>query len=115
MGVIVQKSYAFALSTVKLCHEIMRERKEYILTKQLIRSATSIGANVEEATGAQTRKDFIAKMYIAYKEAREAHYWFRLLNDLNLLTADQAQYHLAVAEEVKKILMSICKSSKENQ
>ena len=71
----LDKSYAFALKVVKLCFEIQNEQKEYILTRQLLRSGTSVGANTEEAIGAQSDKDFLHKISIAYKETREAHYW----------------------------------------
>jgi four helix bundle protein len=65
---------------------LSEEKKEFILSKQLLRSGTSIGANIEEAIGGQSRKDFFAKLSISYKEARETHYWIRLLTDMNYLT-----------------------------
>ena len=68
-NVVVDKSYAFAIRIVKLCQYLNKEKKEFVLSKQLIRSGTSVGANVEEAIGGISRKDFIAKMSIAYKEA----------------------------------------------
>lgn len=77
-SVIQEKSFQFALQVIQLYRELQNER-EYVLSKQLLRSGTSIGANVEEASAAQSRNDFIAKMSIASKEARETCYWLRLL------------------------------------
>ena len=71
----LDKSYAFALKVVKLCFRIQDDKREFILSKQLLRSSTSIGANTEEAIGAQSDKDFLHKISNAYKEARESHYW----------------------------------------
>ena len=78
-NIIQTKSYDFALRIVKLYKHLSQEKKEFVLSKQLLRSGTSIGANIEEAIGGQSRKDFFAKLTIAYKEARESHYWIRLL------------------------------------
>lgn len=80
-NIIQIKSYAFAVRIVKVYKYLCEEKKEYVLSKQLLRSGTSIGANIEEAIGGQTDKDFFAKLTIAYKEARETHYWIRLLTD----------------------------------
>ena len=79
---------------------------------QLLRSGTSIGANVEEAVGAQSKKDFINKMSIAYKETRETIYWIKLLKDAELLNAKLAESFLTEIEEIKKILTAILKSAK---
>ena len=83
--IIQTKSYAFAVKIVRLHQYLSKEKKEYILSKQLLRSGTSIGANIEEAIGGQSRKDFYAKLTISYKEARETHYWIRLLTDTEYL------------------------------
>jgi four helix bundle protein len=80
-NVIQQKSYDFAIRIVNLYKYLATEKKELVLSKQILRSGTSIGANVEEAIGAQSDKDFLNKLSIAYKEARETHYWIRLLRD----------------------------------
>lgn len=80
-NVVQQKSFAFAIRVVNAYKYLTEQKKEFVLSKQLLRSGTSIGANVEEATGGQSKKDFIAKISISYKEARETKYW------LNLLTA----------------------------
>lgn len=90
-NVVQDKSYAFAVKIVKTCSAIMKEQNEYILSKQLIRSGTSVGANIEEAIGGQSRKDFFAKLTISYKEARESHYWIRLLNDTGYLEKKKQQ------------------------
>ena len=84
-NIIVEKSYAFAVRIIKCYKYMMTDKKEFILSKQLLRCGTSIGANVEEALGRHFRKDFHAKLSIAYKETRETHYWIRLLNDTEFL------------------------------
>ncbi len=109
---IQTKSYAFALRIVKLYRFLCNEKKEYILSKQLVRSGTSIGANVEEAIGGQSSKDFLSKMNIAYKEARETHYWLRLLRDAEMLTSAQADSLLTDCEELLKISGSIIKTTR---
>lgn len=73
-NIVQEKSYAFAVNIVAVCRKLMEDEKEFILSKQLLRSGTSIGANIEEAIGGQSRKDFFAKLTISYKEARESHY-----------------------------------------
>ena len=81
---IVQiKSYAFAVKIVNVCRELIAQKREFVLSKQLLRSGTAVGALIEEAIGGQTDKDFFAKLTIAYKEARETKYWIRLLTDTN--------------------------------
>lgn len=111
---IVEKSYSFSVRIVGCYKLLVQERKEYILSKQLLRSATSIGANVEESQGGQSKKDFTAKLQIAYKEAKETHYWLRLLRDTNYLNEKESNSLLADCEELIKILVSILKSSKGN-
>src|SRR5215213_989015 len=81
---ILDLSFDFAIQIIEL-YKILIEQKEFVLSKQLLRSATSIGANVEEANAAQTKRDFIAKMSIASKEARETRYWLRLLDKSKLV------------------------------
>ena len=85
-NVIQLKSYNFALRMVKLYRFLTEKKKEYVLSKQILKSGTSIGANVEEALGAQSKADFICKLAIAYKEARETLYWLRLLHATDYLT-----------------------------
>lgn len=112
-NVIVTKTYSFALKVIKV-YKTLIANNEYILSKQFLKSATSIGANIEEAVGAQSKKDFIAKLSISYKEAREVHYWIRLLKDSNLLEDKIAKELLNNCEEILKILTAILKTSKSN-
>jgi four helix bundle protein len=111
-NVILDKSYAFALRTVKLCKYLLDEKKERVLSKQILRSGTSIGANVEEAVGAQSQKDFVSKMSVAYKETRETRYWLRLLTDSSYIDAKLSQSFLSDCEELLKIIGSIQKTMK---
>ena len=111
---IKKKTYAFALNTVKLCLIVQKDHKEYVLTKQLIRSATSIGANIEEGSQAPTRADFIYKHTISLKEAFESNYWIRLLKDTGLVSPQIASDLLNDCIEIQKILITIVKKSKEN-
>ena len=111
-NIVQDKSYAFALRIVKLYQYLVKEKKEYILSKQILRSGTSIGANVEEAIGGQSGKDFKAKMSISYKEARETHYWLRLLRDSHYLSKQEAEPILSDCDELMKILGSIIKTMK---
>ena len=111
-GVITKKSYAFALSVITLARTL-RKQGEYELASQLIRSGTSIGANVEEAQDGFSRADFIAKMGIALKEAAETRYWLRLIRDSNLSPKDKISQAILDAEELHPILRSIVKTSRE--
>ena len=111
-NVIQSKSYEFALKIIRF-YQRMKNDKEYILSKQLLRSGTSIGANVEEAIAAQTKKEFIAKMSIASKEARETSYWLRLIRDSELVHEHEVEDLLNESIELIKILTSIVKTSQE--
>ena len=111
-NIIVDKSYQFGLRTVKLYMYLRKDKVKRELLIQLLKCGTSIGANVEEAEGAQSNADFIHKMGISYKESREAFYWLRLLRDTGLLELKLANSFLKDAEELKKILASILKTSK---
>ncbi|MEQ8241416.1 MAG: four helix bundle protein [Cyclobacteriaceae bacterium] len=111
-NIILIKTYDFAVEIVRLCRLITAERKEYVLSKQLLRSGTSIGANAEEGAGGFTKKDFRAKMSIAYKEARESSYWLRLMRDTKLISEDEFNNIHPKCEEILKILFSIIKNSK---
>jgi four helix bundle protein len=113
-NVVQQKSFAFSVRIVKLYQHIVAEKKEYVLSKQLLRSGTSVGANVEEAIGGLSKADFIARLGIAYKEARETVYWIKLLQATEYLTENESSSILADAEELLKILGSILKTSKQN-
>jgi len=109
------KSYQFALRVIKLYKYLIEEKKEFVLSKQVLRSGTSIGANVEEAIGGQSKADFIAKLQIALKESRETHYWVRLLIDSNYLDIKLGKSVLNDCEELLKLLSSILKSSKSKK
>src|SRR5215211_1823996 len=106
---IADLSFDFAISVIDLYKQLV-EKKEFILSKQLLRSGTSIGANVEEAIAAQSRKDFISKMSIASKEARETRYWLRLLNKSKLVGLDYQPY-LESIEHIINILTKIVKTT----
>ena len=112
-NVILEKSYAFALRTIKLYQHLAERKKDFVLSKQLLRSGTSIGANVEEAIGGQSDRDFIAKIQIAYKEARETHYWLRLVRDSGYLTDAKTASMIADCEELLKLSGSIIKTMKQ--
>jgi four helix bundle protein len=114
-NVLLDKSYAFAIRIVNLYKFLYQEKKDTVLSKQILRSGTSIGANAEEAVGAQSRKDFISKLSIAYKEARETNYWLRLLRDTNFLNQEQAASLLMDCEELLKITGSILKTVKDKK
>ena len=111
-NVIQEKSYRFSVRIINCIKKIRVDNKEYILTDQLIRSATSIGANVEESIGAQSDKDFLHKISIAYKEARETKYWLKLLRDTSYLEIEESESLIIDCEELLKILGSIQKTLK---
>jgi four helix bundle protein len=111
-NIIEEKSFSFALDTIKLYRQLI-EQKEFVLSKQLLKSATSIGANVQEAQAAQSKKDFISKMAISSKEARESLYWLCLLEASKIIAFDY-NYLKAEITEIIKILTVIVKSSKLN-
>ena len=111
-NVVQQKSYAFAIRVVNVYRYLTEEKKEYVLSKQLLRSGTSVGANIEESIGGQSEKDFYAKLNIAYKETRETHYWLRLLRDTNYLSEKESALLLMDCDELLKIIGSIIKTMK---
>ncbi len=113
-NLIANKCFKFAKRIYFLYKFLTEEKKEFIFSKQILRSGTSIGANVEEAIGAQSKKDFISKLSIAYKEARETHYWIRLLFEVNILNKTEYDSILQDCEELLKIIGSIQKSTKLN-
>ena len=113
-NIVQTKSYTFAVRIVRLCQHLVLAKKEFVLSKQLLRSGTSIGANIVEGIGGQSRADFISKISIAYKEARETSYWLRLLKDTDYLTAAEFDSVHADAEELCRIIASIQKSTKCN-
>jgi four helix bundle protein len=109
-NVLLTKSYSFGVRIIKLYQFLSEEKRDYVIGKQILRSGTSIGSNAEEAVGAQSKRDFIAKLWISYKEARESHYWLRLLRDTDYLTPKLAASLLTDCEELLKIIGSILKT-----
>ena len=112
-NLIATKTFDFALLIIDLFIQLKKEN-EFIISKQIIRSGTSIGANVEEAIAAQSKKDFINKLSIASKEARETKYWLRLL-DKSELTQIKVETYLAEIEHIINIITKIIKTSQENK
>lgn len=108
-NIILDKSFDFALAIIEV-YKKMRKEKEFVLSKQLLKSGTSIGANVNEATAGQSKKDFIAKMAIASKEARETNYWLRLIQTSEIVSVDVRKV-LKESDEILKILTAIVKTA----
>lgn len=111
-NVIENKSFQFAIRTVRLYKFLCEEKKEYILSKQLLRAGTSIGANVTEYQQAQSKPDFVSKISIALKEASETKYWIKLLGATEYLSENQTKSILDDCVEIEKILVTILKSAK---
>lgn len=110
---IERKSFAFAVRIVRLSQFLREEKREFVLSKQILRSGTSIGANVREAVYAASRKDFINKLHIALKEANETAYWIELLGATEYLTQDMSASIHQDCIELRKLLIQILKSTKE--
>ena len=108
-NIILEKSFGFSISIIGLYKQLIDE-KEYTISKQLLKSGTSIGANIEEAMAGQSRKDFISKMAIASKEARETRYWLRLIDKSDLFDVEVGSYLLDI-DEIVRILTAIVKTS----
>jgi four helix bundle protein len=113
-NILLTKSYSFALRIVQLNKVLVKEEREYVLSKQILKSGTSIGANSEEAVGAQSRKDFKHKLSIAYKEARETHFWIRLLRYSGYVENKLSISLLKDCDELLKIIGSIIKTLKKS-
>ena len=109
---VEHKSFLFSVRIVKPARYLQEEKREYILSKQLIRSGTSIGANVVESQQAQSRADFISKLSIALKEACETNYWLRLLQATDYLSDSEFSSMIADCKELEKILTSIIKTTR---
>ena len=112
-NIIQKKSYHFAIRIIKLYQFLVKNKSEFVLSKQILRCGTSIGANIEEAIGAQSDKDFFAKISISYKEARETHYWIRLLRDTGYIDEKMQISLLNDIEEILKIIGSIQNTTKK--
>ena len=110
---IATKSFDFAVRIVKLCTYLQKDKNEYTLSKQLLRSGTSIGANIAESQEAQSRPDFISKLSISLKEAAETNYWLRLLKATGFLAEQEFTSVYSDCREIEKMLTSIIKSSRE--
>ncbi|MFH1384116.1 MAG: four helix bundle protein [Candidatus Omnitrophota bacterium] len=106
-NIVKEKSCQLALEIVNVYKSLTRDHKEFILSKQLVRSGTSVGANIEEAIGAHSKKDFLSKIVIAYKEARETRYWLNLLRDSGYIKEEMAKHLIDKAEELCKIMARI--------
>ena len=113
-NIVLQKTKAFALRCIKLYKYMVDEKREFVISKQVLRSGTSIGANVKEALRGQSRADFAAKMNIALKEASETEYWLELLTESDYLTDSQGLNILADYQEIIKLLTSIVKTTYYN-
>ena len=111
-NIVEEKSFKFAVRIVRLYKYLIEKKKENILSKQLLRSGTSIGANVSEAQQAQSNADFISKMSIALKESTETKYWIRLLCETEYLKEEESKSILNDCVELEKMLVSIVKTSK---
>ena len=112
-NVVEEKSFQFAIRIVRLYRYLRSDKKEFVLSKQLLRSGTGIGANVAEAQQAQSRTDFLSKINIALKEAAEAEYWLRLLHATDYLSNHEFASVYDDWVEVKKMRVAIVKTSKE--
>ena len=110
---VQEKSFRFAVRIVNLCRYLQTERKEYVLSKQLLRNGTSIGANIAESQQAQSRADFVNKLNIALKEAYETNYWLRLMSETQYLKTQEFESIIADCKELEKLLIAIVKTSKE--
>lgn len=114
-SILKSKSKFFALRIIKMYNYLCDEKKEYVMSKQVLRSGTSIGANIAEAFYAQSEADFIAKLYISRKEAGETIYWIELLKESSYLGCDEADSMIKDCDELLKILTSSIKTMKSKQ
>jgi four helix bundle protein len=113
-NIIRDKSFKFAVRIVGLYQYLKDEKKEYVLSKQILKSGSSIGANVEEADGGISKAEFSSKLSIAYKEAKETQYWLRLLKETNFIAKNIFDSMIKDLDEIMKILFSILKTTRIN-
>ncbi len=113
-GILKTKSFAFALSNISLYKKLIENKKEFIMSKQLLRSATSVGANVRESQNAESKMDFIHKLSIAQKEGDESLYWLELLFQSNYINQQEFEIYMKEGEEILKILRSVILTTKQN-
>ena len=109
---LLEKSFAFSLKIIAVA-QLLQRKREYVLSKQLLKSGTSIGANIEEAQQAQSKNDFISKMSIALKEGYETRYWLRLLCDSKILTLEETKGLLSDVDELIRMLVAVIKTSRQ--
>lgn len=114
-NVLIDKSILFAARIVKLHNHLIKTKKEHVISKQIIRSGTSIGANINEANYGQSKADFISKMHIALKETAETEYWLKLLVMSDYLTETEGQSLIDDCVEIKRILIATLKTAKEKE
>jgi four helix bundle protein len=114
-NLLIDKSIAFASRIIKLHQYLIKTKKETIISKQIVRSGTSIGANINEANYGQSKSDFISKMHIALKETAETEYWLKLLTISEYITNDMGASILNDCLEIKRILVSSVNTAKENK
>jgi len=114
-GVLEEKSFQFAIQIVKLSKYLVEVQKEFVLSKQILRSGTSIGANIAEAQYAQSRPDFVSKMHISLKEASETRYWLRILDATEILDESQVSGLMSDCNELINMLIATCKTTKTEQ
>lgn len=112
MGIVATKSYAFALEVIGLHRFLLETKKEYVLSKQLLRSGTAVGALIKEAEHAQSKADFLHKMNVALKEANETEYWLMLLKDSDYINDDQYNNIMTNCKSILQLLISIVRTTK---
>jgi four helix bundle protein len=112
-NIIQKKTFSFALRIINLYKYLKDTKREFVISKQLLRSGTSIGANVEEAIGGQSRVDFVSKLSVAYKEARESAYWVRLLGEAGYLSKKESDSLTQDLDEILRIIGRIQKTIKK--
>lgn len=114
-GILIVKSKGFAIRIINLYKYLCNDKKEYVLSKQILRSGTSIGANIRESVFAQSKNDFISKMSIALKESNETHYWIELLNETGFISNKESDSLKADCKELLKILQASIITAKSNK
>ena len=114
-NILIDKSIAFASRIIKLHQYLIKTKKETIISKQIVRSGTSIGANINEANNGQSKADFISKMHIALKETAETEYWIKLLTMSEYITEDMGSSLLSDCLEIKRVLIASINTAKENK
>lgn len=114
-NVVLKKSFRFAVRSIRLYQHLKHNRKEFVLSKQMLRSGTSIGANVRESNNAESKADFIHKMGIAQKETDETMYWLELLKETDYLTSNEFDSIYQDASELLKLIRSIILTAKSNK